>query len=161
RHKITREDYAPGLYTGLSGIALGLLEMDARDEARKIFQLTFDHPLMQQDSGIFYGTAGWGMTCLRFFLESGDELYLKKAEGAGRALLERMHVSARGYSWEAATEAQLGFAHGASGIALFLLYLSFATHNFEFLEAGRKALEFDLSFAVTTEDGGYSWRKAA
>ncbi len=160
RHKISREDYAPGLYVGLSGIALGLLEMGALDDARKIFQLTFEHPLLHKDPGIFYGTAGWGMTCLRFFLESGDELYLKKAEAAGRALMQRVHVSPAGYSWEAASEAQLGFAHGASGIALFLLYLSFATHNFEFLEAGRKALEFDLSFAVTTQDGGSSWRQA-
>jgi lantibiotic modifying enzyme len=58
-------------------------------------------------------------------------------------------------------ESRLGLAHGASGVALFLLYLYLATGDSGFLEAGQEALEFDLSFAVETRDRGLSWAQTA
>jgi len=160
RHKITPQTYAPGLYVGISGIAQCLLEMGAVQEGEALFQQTFHHRLLHDAPGIFYGTAGWGMTNLRFFLQTGDQLYLDKATKAGNHLLETCNLAPTGYFWNTPNETPLGFAHGASGIAVFLLYLYLATRNEAFLEAGRKGLEFDLSFAVTTKDGGLSWRQA-
>ncbi|HEV8492205.1 MAG TPA: class III lanthionine synthetase LanKC [Candidatus Angelobacter sp.] len=160
RHKITPQTYAPGLYVGTSGIALSLLEMGAVKEAEDLFQQTFHHRLLHAAPGIFYGTAGWGMTNLHFFLQTGDQLYLDKATSAGNHLLETCHLAPAGCFWNTPNETPLGFADGASGIAVFLLYLYLATRNESFLEAGRRGLEFDLSFAVTTKDGGLSWRQA-
>jgi serine/threonine protein kinase len=160
RHKITPQTYAPGLYIGISGVALGLLEMGAVQEAEELLQQTFQHRLLHDAPGIFYGTAGWGMTCLRFFLQTGDQFYLDKATSAGNKLLETCHLAPAGCYWDTPNETPLGFAHGASGIAVFLLYLYLATRKEAFLEAGRQGLEFDLSFAVTTKDGGLSWRQA-
>jgi serine/threonine protein kinase len=160
RHPISSENYAPGLYLGMSGIALCLLEMGATEEAEQVVQRTFNHPLLDQAPDIFYGIAGWGLTNLHFFLNTGNELYLDKATEAGRKLIESRRLSAAGCYWESFGETRLGFAHGASGVALFLLYLYCATGDSEFLETGRLALKFDVSFGVETKDGGLSWRQS-
>jgi serine/threonine protein kinase len=161
RHKASSDRYAPGLYIGLSGIAWSLLELGVRPEAEKMFRLTFEHPLLYRAADVFYGVAGWGMTCLRFFLETGNELYLAKATEAGDYLLNARATSERGCYWEHAGAPRLGMAHGASGAGLFLLYLFLATGEEHFLATGQQALEFDLSFAVGTKDGGLSWGSSA
>jgi serine/threonine protein kinase len=160
QHKVTPQTYAPGLYIGISGIALSLLEMGAVKEAETMFGQTFNDRLLHDAPDIFYGTAGWGMTNLHFFLKTGNQLYLENATAAGNKLLETCQLARTGYYWNMGNETHLGFAHGASGIAAFLLYLYLATNDEAFLEAGHKGLDFDLSFAVTTKDGGLSWREA-
>ena len=160
RHKITPELYAPGLYAGMSGIGWSLLEMGRPNEAEEIFQRTFNHKLLDQSADIFHGTAGWGMTCLRFFYETGNQLYLDKAILAGKQLVKTGHRSQDLCHWSGSGAAPVGFAHGASGIAAFLLYLHLATGEEEFLATGQSGLEFDLSHAVTTKDDGLSWRRA-
>src|SRR5579864_5066785 len=159
-HTISRETYAPGLYIGMSGIAWVLLEMGQHQEAAKIFQLTSGHPLLHHSFDVFYGTAGWGMTNLRFFLATGNELYLDQARQAGEKLLEPGNGAGSWRLWEQPTQRPLGFAHGASGVSLFLLYLSLATHDDRFLVAGQEALDLDLSSGMNTRDGGMSWGAA-
>jgi lantibiotic modifying enzyme len=141
----------------MSGIAWSLLEMGARQEAEEIFNRTFRHRLLHQSPDIFYGTAGWGMANLRFFIATANEMYLEKAEQAGNRLLNTCNDSERGCSWGTPSESNIGFAHGASGIALFLLYLYLATGNERYLITGQRGLEFDLSFATETKDSGLSW----
>jgi len=46
----------------------------------------------------------------------------------------------------------LGYAHGGSGIALFLFYLALATRDSEPLRLGREALRFELAQAVWLEE---------
>jgi serine/threonine protein kinase len=161
RHKISPERYAPGLYAGLSGIAWCLAEMGQGKEAEKVLQSTFNHPLLTHSTDVFYGIAGWGLTCLRFFTETGDQLYLEKATMAGKHLLETCRPSQGLCHWGEKDRTPIGFAHGASGIACFLLYLYLATGDEQFLATGRSGLEYDLSQAVTTKDGGVSWRESA
>jgi serine/threonine protein kinase len=157
RHNITYQTYAPGLYLGMSGIAWSLLEIGVRSEAEKILQLSFGHRLLHQAPDIFYGTAGWGMTCLRFFQETGNELYLDKAKEAGEHLLGTCEKAGDFVRWKTLNEQRVGFAHGGSGIALFLLYLHLVTNDDRYLRVGRQALDYDLSFATETKDGGLSW----
>jgi serine/threonine protein kinase len=156
-HRIDATSYPPGLYIGMSGIAWCLLEMGETKNAEEMLRGTFDHPLLSRSHDIFYGTAGWGMTCLRFFVATGNEAYLESAKRAGYSLLNTGSESASGCFWPGSGSLQLGFAHGASGIALFLLYLYLATGEEGFLTKGEAALSFDLSFAVETKDGGLSW----
>jgi len=157
QHKITPATYAPGLYVGVSGISWGLLKMGARDQAEEIFRHTFHHHLLHQSPDIFHGTAGWGMACLKFFMETGNEFYLQAARKAGNVLLDSRQECEHGCYWESKQDLLLGFAHGCAGIALFLLYLYLATGEERFLVAGQQALDFDLSFAIETRDGGLSW----
>ena len=161
-HKISANTYPPGLYVGSSGIAWALLELGAIPEAEKILQGSFRHPLLYESADIFHGAAGWGITNLRFFEETGNELYLDKATDAGTRLLKTALYDSRGCYWLPAEGAQqIGFANGSSGIALFLLRLHLATGNCEFAETAERALAFDLSFAAETKDGGLSWPSSA
>jgi class III lanthionine synthetase len=161
KREINPRQYAPGLYAGMSGIAWSLLEMGYQKEAEGILQDTFNHKLLNAASDVFYGIAGWGMTCLRFFLETGNQLYLEKARMAGTQLLESCQRTQGSCCWSNAGNTPIGFAHGSSGIALFLLYLYLATGEEEFIEAGKQGLEFDIRHAVTTKDDGFSWRQSA
>jgi len=156
-HKVTNHDYPPGLYVGSSGIAWCLLEIGLQQDAEKIFRRTLSHPLRNKAADIFYGLAGWGMTSLRLFLQTQKEEYLDYAKSAAANLLETSFRNERGRCWKNDDELRLGLAHGASGVALFLLYLYLATGASCFLAAGQEALEFDLGFAKETKDGGLSW----
>jgi len=159
-HSVTRESYAPGLYLGTSGIAWTLLEAGEQKHAENLFQLTFDHPLLEKSPDLFYGSAGWGMACLRFFLETGNELYLEKARGCGNRFLEKTGAGSVQRTWTQ-PDRPVGLAHGASGMALYLLYLYLATGDERFAVTGRRALESDLAAAIETRDGGHAWGPAA
>lgn len=161
QHEVTNHDYPPGLYVGSSGISWCLLEMGLQQEAEKIFRRTLSHPLRHQSADIFYGLAGWGMTSLRFFRQTQDEEYLAHAKEAAATLLETSVRNQRGRYWMTNNEVRLGLAHGSSGVALFLLYLYLETGDPSYLAAGQEALEFDLSFATETKDGGLSWPHSA
>jgi serine/threonine protein kinase len=160
QHKITSTEYPSGLYIGMSGIAWSLLELGVREPAEKILQSTFKHPLTYNTADLFHGIAGWGMTVLRFFEATGNEVYLDQAKEAGNALLGSCKKSDRGYYWTESEGRSLGLAHGSSGISLFLLYLYLATENGQYFAAGLRALDFDLAAAVRTKDGGLSWAKS-
>lgn len=156
-HRITTDTYAPGLYTGLSGVAWSLLECGAPEEAKRVLQLTFDHPLLYSAADLFYGASGWGLANLRFFHETGDELYLDKAKEAASQLLRPVDGVPSGAAWEMLNEKGIGLAHGGSGIALFLLYLFLVTRDERLLGCGKLALDLDICSGVTTSDNGLSW----
>jgi serine/threonine protein kinase len=152
-------EYPPGLYVGISGVAWALLEIGLKDVAVNLFSSTFDHPLLYKCFDLFYGISGWGMSCLKFFLVLGDELYLDKAISAGEHLLNKFNSDEHGYFWEGFDgNVYYGLAHGSSGIALFLLYLYLATGDERYLTAGVKALEFDLNQGLATDEGGLTWK---
>jgi serine/threonine protein kinase len=150
------ETYAPGLYMGLSGISWALLELGEQRQAEKMFRLACEHPLRERAFDLFYGLAGWGMTSLRFFVETGDEVYWQRALQCGEKLLE----PASDWIWHRQPDRPVGLAHGSSGVALYLLYLYLATRKERFLAAGKEALENDLAAGVETADGGLAWGAA-
>lgn len=157
QQRITSAEYPPGLYVGMSGIAWALLEIGLTAQAEEIFRTAWNHPLLYKASDLFYGIAGWGMTALRFFQATANEVYLEQARNAGARLLASGKRSGQGLYWPASGLCPVGLAHGSSGIALFFLYLYLATGEESYLEAGNCALDFDLAQAVSTKDGGLSW----
>jgi class III lanthionine synthetase len=153
--------YPPGLYLGLSGIAWEMLELGLMDESQNVLKSTYEHPLLYESHSIFHGVAGWGLANVRFFFETQDEIFLSKAEEAGNHLLAISEEDERGRCWKSDGQFALGYAHGASGVSLFLLYLYLANGNEKFLDAGIKALDFDLNNASSNLEDGVSWRKVA
>jgi serine/threonine protein kinase len=153
--------YPPGLYLGLSGIAWGMLDMGLEREAREVLSSTYDHPLLYDSPDVYYGIAGWGLANLKFFAETRDEMYLRKAEEAGEFLLTTSAADERGCYWKSDDEIPLGYGHGASGISTFLLYLYLAGGQEKFLETGVKALDFDLNNATPNLEDGLSWKRIA
>lgn len=155
-----RDLYPPGLYIGLAGIAWGMLEIGLHKEAKDVLVSSHDHPMLYDSFDIYYGIAGWGLANLRFFTEFQDELYLRKAEEAGDFLLKTMEQDERGCFWKDNEEIPLGYAYGASGVSLFLLYLYLAGGKERFLEVGIKALDFDISHGMLNLEDGLSWPRA-
>ncbi len=153
--------YPPGLYLGLSGIAWEMLELGLKEESQKVLRSTYEHPLVYESHGILNGVAGWGLANLRFFLETQDEMFLRKAETAGNHLLATSEEDEKGRAWKSDNQFVLGYAHGASGISLFLLYLYLTTAEEKFLQAGIMALDFDLNNASPNLEEGISWKKVA
>jgi serine/threonine protein kinase len=155
------ELYPPGLYVGLSGIAWAMLELGLKEEAQKVLHSTYDHPLLFDSPNLYYGVAGWGMANLKFFLETEDELYLQKAEEAGKHLMETLSQEEKGYCWKTDDGIPLGYAYGASGISLFLLYLHLAAGSETYIEAGIRAMDFDINNADPNIEDGLSWKRFA
>ena len=152
----------PGLYIGLAGIAWSMLELGLHDESRKVLSSTYDHPLLYDAYDLYYGVAGWGLANLRFFMEFQDELYLQKAEEAGSYLLQTVAEDERGCYWTSEGKIPLGYAHGQSGVAQFLLYLYLAGGKERFLDVGIKALDFEMNNATPSMKGeSISWMKFA
>jgi lantibiotic modifying enzyme len=87
-------------------------------------------------------------------------LYLDAAKEAAKQLMALKRESVTGCYW-GGDDVPLGFAHGASGISLFFLYMYIVTNDDLFLESGQAALSFDLSHARPTIDGlGVSWMQS-
>jgi lantibiotic modifying enzyme len=120
---------------------------------------TWDHPALMETHDMFYGLAGWGMAQLRFFLDTGNEEYLQQAIRAGEQLaLTAKEENDTCYWSQSNTTVPVGFAHGASGVSLFLLYLHLVTGNERILDLGKKALDFDLAAAITNSEGSLTWQ---
>jgi lantibiotic modifying enzyme len=139
-----------------------MLELGLHEESQKVLSSTYDHPLLHDSFDLYYGVAGWGLANLRFFMEFHDEIYLQKAEEAGSYLLENVAEDARGCYWTSSGKIPLGYAHGQSGISLFLLYLYLAGGKKRFLDVGMKALDFDMNNASPSLKGeSISWMRFA
>lgn len=156
KHEVTPELYPPGMYVGMAGIAWALLELGFADRAEKILLASRTHPLLFESIDVFYGLAGWGMANLKFFVSLAKQVYLDRATEAGEFVLKNQVETDEGVCWNASDERWIGFGHGSSGIALFLLYLYLATGNVEFLSVAERALRFDLNQKMHKR-GGLSW----
>ncbi len=155
---IQAENYPPGLHVGMSGIAWALLDLGLKKEAAEVLEKTTGHPLLYSAPDMYNGTAGWGMTNLRFWLESGDAKYLNMAVEAGKKIIASASAENGGMCWKISGKSTpVGFAFGASGISVFLACLSKAAGSAEFGEAAEKALRFDLKHEFSTPDGGLAW----
>ncbi len=154
---------APGFGVGQAGIAWALAELGLEREAQRRLRAAAKHPLLDTSASLFNGQAGWGLTNLRFFLASQDEEFLAAAIAAADWLAERAHTNELGHPYwtedgSASAPVHYGLLHGASGIALFLLYLGLATDQPRFLALGRRALDYDIALKVPSADGGASWQ---
>jgi serine/threonine protein kinase len=150
-------EYPPGLYVGLSGIAWSLLELGCTEEAVDVYRRALRHSLIHDGVDVFYGMAGFGLAALKFFAITREKSFLDEAIHLAVQILARPSHNAKGTCWEDSGDIPLGYAHGASGIALFLLYLYYATGDRQFLQEGHNALAHDLSCGYQNEEGALSW----
>lgn len=154
--------YPTGLYVGLSGIAWGMLELGLVSESKSVLQSTFEHPLLYKAANLGYGISGWGLTNLKFFHQLQDEVFLQKAIEAGKYIIDNISENEEGCFWDEEKTGEnihLGYLLGGSGISLFLLYLYLASRKEEFLDTGKKILDFELNNSSLNTEGGRSWKK--
>jgi serine/threonine protein kinase len=138
----------PGLMAGSAGVALFLCDAGEVALARRVIDEAAESATVYSFANLYYGAAGWGIGNLGLWARTKDPQYLTNALATGHQLLSKSTESDKGLSWEDEGYTKLGFGEGQSGTALFLLYLYSATGDERFRDAGIRALDFDLSYAV-------------
>ena len=152
RKAVTNRNLPPGLYIGQSGVAWVLSELGDLDLAFEMMRELRNHPLLHASPNMMHGLSGYGMACLRMWFRDGGDEFLDDATRVGDNLLRSAMYEERGAYWpENDGSVPLGYAFGASGIALFLLYLYVATLDRSYLDVGRLGLDFELSQAAIRE----------
>ncbi|UPG94678.1 class III lanthionine synthetase LanKC [Luteibacter aegosomatissinici] len=146
-----------GLMGGAGGIAWTLFDACESDLAMTLLRGTPLEGAVREDPGLDDGIAGWGMARLKAWLATAERSCLAAACEAGALLLARAEVSNGLLHWPVGERQPLGLGYGASGIALFMLHLHLATGEERYLDASRRALDFDLAQAVPGIDGTSSW----
>ncbi|MEM8530898.1 MAG: class III lanthionine synthetase LanKC [Chloroflexota bacterium] len=158
QQKIDNQTYTPGLFVGSSGIAWGLAELGLLEEAEHIIQQAYQSSLLYAGNDIFYGAAGWGLASLYFYTKTQNNIYLEKACESGNYLIGQANREGKVCQWQAPDgEIYHSFAHGASGIALFLLYLYHYTKQQKYLDYALAGLEYEISQALE-EGEAMVWR---
>jgi lantibiotic modifying enzyme len=105
--------------------------------------------ILYHSPDIFCGAAGYGLTCLKLWVEGSGEEFIQEALRIGQHLNNTVIKTKEGVCWSDETgTVPLGYAYGSSGIALFLLYLYAATKDQSFFDLGRLALDFELSQGI-------------
>jgi len=159
QQRIDADSYPPGLYLGMAGIAWVFKHIGLEEKAEELMRLSWEHPLLAESPDMVYGLAGWGMAQLRFFVDTGKEEYLRQAIKAGDILASTARDENGACYWPQSTGAvTLGFAHGSSGISIFLLHLYLLADDEKFLHLGKRALDFDIAAAVPNIEGALSWQ---
>ena len=146
---VDNETYPPGLYSGQAGIAWVYAELGYPEIAMRLLDQARDHELRWRSTGVLRGCAGYGMACLKVWMHGGERRFLDDALQVAERLAATAVRDDRGARWpEPDGPVRIGYAHGASGVALFLLYLYLVTNQARWHELGRAALDFDLSHAT-------------
>jgi serine/threonine protein kinase len=135
----------PGLYIGLSGVALLLLDIGREQEAKEMLAASDQPDLIREVPGLYYGAAGWGLANLHFWRKTGEQVYLDRASEIGEHLARTAKIDGDGASWESNGIVALGFGHGQSGIATFLAYLNAARPDERVLSLAAAAMDFELA----------------
>ena len=140
---------APGMQRGRAGAALVLARLGREDEALGVARGLSSDPVLETASGLWAGRAGVGLALLTLGRQLGRPELVEEARQCAERLLSTAKRSRGRLFWHDSRErVPLGLANGASGVALFLLYLSAATGEERYLEAARQGLEFDLAHAT-------------
>ena len=148
-HDVSPAAYPPGLHIGTAGVAWAFAELGEVGVAARLMDGAREHPRRFATHSVQSGAAGYGLAALRLWRATDREEYLADAVAAAEHLRASAFDDGETLSWPGSDgAARIGYAHGASGVAAFLLYLHLATGDERWLDAGRAALGFDLGFAV-------------
>ena len=143
----------PGFLVGAAGIAWALLATGESDAGKRFLAYANGSPLARAHHSLYHGMAGIGMANLAAYLMLDDRQYLRAAIDLAETLAATAVESERGIHWKDEVEIRIGFGYGQSGVALFFLRLSQVLDAPKWRALGRRAVEYDLSFAHELEPG--------
>lgn len=158
----------PGLYFGAAGAVWALHDAGVALGDDKLvdraLELAGALPTSWPNPDLTHGTAGVGLTFLHLAQASGDDAFLRRADGAADALVAAAHQTDDGLLWWApesfpslfAGQRSYGFAHGTAGIGYFLLEHAQATGREDCAALAVGAGETLLAAAIcdSAADGG-------
>jgi len=138
----------PGLYLGLAGFSWFFLDLEMKEFGEKILEAAFEHPLITKQADIFYGASGVGMAALKYYQTTKKPIWLERAKEIANYLIatKREYKDGSVYWVDNENNTYTGYARGASGVALYLLYLGVLSKEQKYLELGERAIKFDLNW---------------
>lgn len=146
------------LMSGDAGIAWVLFDAGETERAAALVRAGSLEGGIRDCHGLHEGLAGWGLARIKAWHETADTGFLAAAVLAGDALLSAaVTTDDDTLRWPDAGQQPVGLAHGAAGIALFLLHLHVATGESRFLRGATAGLEFDLAQRRINPDGAMTW----
>jgi tRNA A-37 threonylcarbamoyl transferase component Bud32 len=136
----------PGLYAGLSGVAVTLAGCGRNEAAARLMDQAIARPLLPEHPSLYLGAAGVGVAALALAGPLNRPDLLDWAANVGDELERSAERSPRGLAWRAADRSTpCGLAMGGSGIALFYTYLGACTGKERYWHSARQALDFELA----------------
>lgn len=159
RKALSCADALPGLLNGTAGFAWVLQELGSDNLAERLLQQTEINRQLYSNMSLGYGAAGYGYALLHRWQKTRQADDLAKARKIAAVLLLQATEQDGALYWETKEQPSgvgVGLWEGGSGIALFLLYLYCATQDEQYLSAGTKALQADLTFGKET-GGSYGF----
>jgi len=161
------EGYTRGLYVGRTGVGMAWLHLSRVTEDPEL--LTHcginAEKILREDPGpvtdILGGASGNGLFLLRLWEATQDERYLEGAVRNGEWIRGKALRDKSGCYWpmeigDSTPWYSLGFAHGISGGAYFLLLLYEMTKEACWVEFAQEVLE-TLSRQAKSDRGGLNW----
>ncbi|MET0494449.1 MAG: class IV lanthionine synthetase LanL [Actinoplanes sp.] len=162
----------PGLYFGRAGTAWALLDagrlLADDSQVDLAVDLALRLPLRWPNPDVCHGTAGAGLTQLRFWELTGRAEFLDRARAAADAVCDAARRRDTQVDWpipadfasDLAGLTHYGFAHGIAGIAGFLLAAARGTGESRYLELAETGAG-TLAAAVQLDRGGAYWTSGA
>ncbi|WP_341750192.1 class III lanthionine synthetase LanKC [Candidatus Tisiphia endosymbiont of Sialis lutaria] len=153
------ENFPPGLYIGLSGIAWSLhacgLETEALDLMKRVYGLKF----RDEAADLFYGVSGWGLASLYFYEKTKSQQFLDGALEAAHVVDNKLTYQS-GMTLYQNIDGQFysGLLHGNAGIALFFLRLFQSSQNRIYLEKAECIMQSEINNGQVI-DHDLVWRK--
>src|SRR6266536_250372 len=167
--RITREPRTlPGLYFGRSGTAWALLEAGGALGDDRLLDLAVDLarriPVRWPNPDVCHGTAGAGLTQLRFWEITGADDFLDRARQAADAVCAAAEQRDGAVLWPIphdfasalAGVVHFGFAHGVAGAGAFLLAAGRATGETRYSTLAAAAAD-TLRSVVEVDRGAAFW----
>lgn len=163
------EGFTRGLCIGRVGVGMACLHLSSliQDDALVARCVEYAEPLLAEDPGpvtdILGGAAGNGIYLLRLWEQTGKERYLHGAVRNAEWLRDQAIRGSAGVYWpfwigkpEEEIWYALGFAHGSSGTAHFLLHLYQATQDERWRQLATESLA-TLTAQARPDHGGLNW----
>ncbi|HLG63718.1 MAG TPA: lanthionine synthetase LanC family protein [Ktedonosporobacter sp.] len=163
-HPFIPEESPAGLYFGYAAIpwvlallADGLNDMHYADRALHLADQISRAPLRQLD--ITHGAAGRGLMHLEMYRRFGDQEQLAHAIDLAEQIVAQREEHATGaISWVNQGKRMWGFAHGAAGLAYYLLRLLGYIENTRYRSIAEKTARSLMQAAIPTVRGqGLTW----
>ncbi len=154
--KLPDQDVAAGFMNGLAGLSWTLRRLGDEEAADTLLDRAHARALADGDYTLYYGLAGVGLTHLNAHLVTRSERHLRRAVACADELLTQARQDHAGLHWtnEFTPDAPFtGLGYGQSGVALFLLRLHQLTRTDRYLQAGQRALAWDVSRGVKWRGG--------
>jgi len=145
------------LMYGDAGMAWVLFDAGEGEQALALWRDGSPDDAIRARPGVYDGLAGWGLSRLKAWHETGASAFLASAREAGDLLLERAIETDGTLRWAHDDAQPVGLAHGAAGVALFLLHLWLASGDERFRIAADAGLAFDHAQRGLNPDDKASW----